>query len=75
MSAKSASPKRNWRPDASAAGRTAGTALLARALLRLTEAHLVDRSPGELACLGGPHVDYLEPVVRRYTEALLWRDA
>ncbi|MFF5206003.1 NUDIX domain-containing protein [Streptosporangium sp. NPDC000396] len=33
------------------------------------------RSPVELADLDGPHVDYLEPVVRRYTEALLRRDA
>ncbi|WP_308409542.1 NUDIX domain-containing protein [Streptomyces sp. A3M-1-3] len=33
------------------------------------------RSPDELAALVGPHVDYLEPVVRRYTEALLHRDA
>jgi 8-oxo-dGTP pyrophosphatase MutT (NUDIX family) len=33
------------------------------------------RSPDELADLNGPHVDYLEPIVRRYTEALLHRDA
>ncbi|MFI6883885.1 NUDIX hydrolase [Streptosporangium canum] len=33
------------------------------------------RSPAELADLDGPHVDYLEPIVRRYTEALLRRDA
>lgn len=33
------------------------------------------RSPDELADLDGPHVDYLEPVVRRYMEALLHRDA
>jgi 8-oxo-dGTP pyrophosphatase MutT (NUDIX family) len=33
------------------------------------------RSPAELARLGGPHVDHLEPVVRRHAEALLRRDA
>jgi hypothetical protein len=33
------------------------------------------RSPAELARLGGPHVDYLEPVVRRHAEALPQRDA
>ncbi|MGW3826580.1 NUDIX hydrolase [Streptomyces sp. NPDC005071] len=33
------------------------------------------RSPDELAGLHGPHSDYLEPVVRRYTRATLRRDA
>ncbi|MFD9354692.1 NUDIX domain-containing protein [Streptomyces sp. NPDC060031] len=33
------------------------------------------RSPDELAGLIGPHADYLEPVVRRYTRAPLQRDA
>jgi 8-oxo-dGTP pyrophosphatase MutT (NUDIX family) len=33
------------------------------------------RSPDELAGLVGPHADYLEPVVRRYTRAPLRRDA
>lgn len=31
-------------------------------------------STAELAGLGGPHVDYLEPVVRRYAETALRRD-
>lgn len=33
------------------------------------------RSPDELAGLIGPHADYLEPVVRRYTQAPLRNDA
>lgn len=33
------------------------------------------RSPDELAGLIGPHADYLEPVVRRYTRARLRHDA
>lgn len=33
------------------------------------------RSPAELADLDGPHVDYLELIVRRYTGALLRREA
>lgn len=33
------------------------------------------RSPDELVGLVGPHADYLEPVVRRYTRAPLRRDA
>ncbi|MGW0392251.1 NUDIX hydrolase [Streptomyces sp. NPDC003042] len=33
------------------------------------------RSPDELARLVGPHADYLEPVVRRYTQTPLRRDA
>ncbi len=35
----------------------------------------VVRSAAALACLDGPQVDYLEPLVRRYAEALLRRDA
>ena len=35
----------------------------------------VVRSAADLACLAVPHVDYLEPLVRRYAEALLRRDA
>ncbi|MBX9399528.1 NUDIX domain-containing protein [Streptomyces sp. TRM72054] len=33
------------------------------------------RSADELACLVGPHADYLEPIVRRYTRAPLPGDA
>lgn len=33
------------------------------------------RSAAELAALGGPQVDYLEPLVRRYAEALPRRDS
>ena len=33
------------------------------------------RSPDEVAGLVGPHADYLAPVVRRYTQASLHRDA
>jgi hypothetical protein len=33
------------------------------------------RSPDELADLIGPHADYLEPVVRRYTQARLRYEA
>ncbi len=39
----------------------------------LKEVALV-RSAAELAGIEGPHVDYLEPVVRRYADALLRRD-
>lgn len=33
------------------------------------------RSPAELAHLTGPHADYLEPVLRRYVQTQLRRDA
>ncbi|KOU37661.1 NUDIX hydrolase [Streptomyces sp. WM6378] len=29
------------------------------------------RSPAELACLSGPHADYLEPLVARYTQGIV----
>jgi hypothetical protein len=35
----------------------------------------VVRSAADVACLAVPHVDYLEPLVRRYAEAMLQRDA
>ncbi|MFE7332563.1 hypothetical protein ACFU8W_48550 [Streptomyces sp. NPDC057565] len=56
-----------------------GFAAAARAALaegrepELDEIALV-RSPDELAGLVGPHSDYLEPVVRRFTRATLRRD-
>lgn len=57
--------------------RFAAVAAAERALGREPELDQIAlvRSPDELADLDGPHVDYLEPVVRRYTEALLHRDA
>ena len=32
-------------------------------------------SPAELAALDGPHADYLEPLVRRHTQAGFRRDS
>lgn len=64
-------------PAAVVRERFAALAAATRALGREPELDQIAlvRSPDELADLNGPHVDYLEPIVRRYTEALLHRDA
>jgi hypothetical protein len=55
-----------------------GFAAAARAERAQGREHELDKiapvhSPDELAGLVGPHADYLQPIVRRYTRAALLR--
>ncbi|WP_043633261.1 hypothetical protein [Nonomuraea candida] len=58
-------PERSWRSLSACSGASAAAD---RARGCEPEFDRITRvsSAGDLAALGGPHVDYLEPVVRRY---------